>query len=327
MLYPLLFEPVYKDFIWGGERVAAVYDRPVPRGRCAESWELSDNPEGLSVVANGPYAGKTLRALLVDHGRDILGDAGVGGQFPLLIKILDARETVSIQVHPNERTAPLCGGEPKTEMWYVLSAEPGAKVYIGFKDGVDAASLQSALSNGTVESLLNAVDVSPGTTVFVPGGRVHAIGAGCLILEVQQTSSTTYRLYDWGRLGADGKPRELHVGKAMQCIVWQDTQPRVVEPRLLTKGEGYEIAAMLRSPFFSIRRMDLSVPRQIVNEGESFHILFVETGSVRVVGGCGTETLVRGRTCLMPASIRDYTIEPIEAPARIICTVAAQQAG
>jgi mannose-6-phosphate isomerase len=215
--------------VWGGHRITGELARgPASPALIGESWELVDREDAQSVVALGPLAGRTLHELWRDHRTELLGP-GVpdAPRFPLLAKILDARETLSVQVHPPAAIANRLGGEPKTEMWYLLDATPGACVYAGFKKGVGKPEFERALEAGTVESLLHRIPVRKGDSIFIPSGRCHAIGAGCLIVEIQQNSDTTYRVFDWNRVGLDGKPRQLHVAESLASIDFADQEPQL----------------------------------------------------------------------------------------------------
>jgi mannose-6-phosphate isomerase len=319
-IYPILLKPVYKEYIWGGNRIARKYQRSDAPETCAESWEVTDRPEGMSVVINGSLKGRPLHELVTEMGSDLLGSAVKAKNFPLLIKIIDARKDLSVQVHPNNDNAHLTGGEPKTEMWYVLDAEPKSIIYAGMKPGVTRAKFEKALAEGCLDKdVLAAVPATPGRTVFVPGGRVHAIGAGCLLLEVQQNSNTTYRVYDWGRVGSDGKPRELHLEKALQVIDWDNPMPEIVPPRVLDNGDSpNRLLQVIDSPFFSMRRLDLKEIQDVNHDGSSFQILFTIHGSVLVgangiMASCGP-----GTSCLLPAAARSYTITPVKGRASVI---------
>ena len=252
-LYPLLFEPVYQDYIWGGQRIAATYGREIDLPVCAESWEISERAEGMSVVSNGPLAGTSLESLIDMHGEALLGQAG---RFPLLIKIIDAAKTLSVQVHPNNDNAAQVNGEPKTEMWYILAADPEACVYLGTEEGVDANTFADAIKQGTVEELLHRIPVKAGDAVFVPGGTMHAIGAGCLLMEVQQNSNTTYRVYDWGRVGHDGQPRELHIDQALTVTQW-DGPGALLDFRTLSDDDAALVQEVVRCPYFSMEDVAL----------------------------------------------------------------------
>lgn len=311
-LYPLVFKPVYKDYIWGGTRIPKLYNRAEPDGIYAESWEISTRPEGMSIVSNGHLAGRTLQELIDEFGDKLLGDSGDARTFPLLIKIIDAARNLSVQVHPDDNTAPQVGGEAKTEAWYVLDAEPGATIYAGLKPGANPAVIRESAENGTMADYLTSIPAVKGDVIYVPGGRVHAIGAGCLLLEIQQNSNTTYRLYDWNRTGPDGKKRELHLEKALKVINWKDTsnakqgKPAIKKTNL---KNGNTITDLLKTPYFQIEKYALQSSMAFDETGDSFEILFVEEGSIsiehqeEVVLDAGP-----GVSILIPASILQYQV-------------------
>ena len=226
-LYPLTFEPIYKERVWGGERLREALGKQLTGAApVGESWELVDLSGDQSRVAAGSRAGATLHDLIQMDGEALLGPAALDGErFPLLVKYIDASQTLSVQVHPDREAAERLGGRPKSEAWYILDAEPDAVLYLGLEPGLTAESLRAALAAGEVESLVRRIPVRRGDLFPVPPGTVHAIGAGVLLAEVQQPSDTTYRVYDWGRVGLDGRPRELHVEQALQSIHF-DAEPR-----------------------------------------------------------------------------------------------------
>ncbi len=316
--YPLAFEPVYKDYVWGGSRIAAAFDRPGAPARTAESWEVSAHPDGMSVVSNGSLKGRTLAELVRDHGADLLGSRVGAGPFPLLVKLIDAHERLSVQVHPGDDTAARFGGEAKTEMWHVLEADPGARVFAGLRRGVDEASLRAALAAGTAEALLQEVPVRRGDTVFVPGGCVHAIDAGSLILEVQQSSNTTYRLYDWGRMGTDGRPRETHVEQAMRVIRWDAGGGARPAPRPLPAPPSNEVEELLACAHFRAERSRLAAPWTIEGDGGSFQVLFVSDGAVALSWDGQSSLLERGRVVLVPAALRRVVVQPANGPGEVL---------
>ncbi len=318
-LYPLRLKPAYKDYLWGGDRIPRVFKRNLPPGIYAESWEVADRPEGMGVVTNGPLAGTTLHDLVGRLDLDLLGRRGRGfGVLPLLIKLIDARQTLSVQVHPDNASAARHGGEPKTEMWYVLSAEPDAFVFGGLQPGVTPEAFARAVADETVENLLQRVPVKPGDAVYIPGGRVHAIGAGCLLLECQQNSNTTYRIYDYGRKGADGKTRELHLDQAIKVIQWDDHASPLVAPRLLEQTGGNEHWEILSSPYFRMEQYRLTAPHVLVRDQQTFRVLFVEQGTVQVKGSQGVEQAPVGTTLLIPAACPDVPLIPVGGPARVL---------
>ncbi len=301
-LYPLRLRPAYQHYVWGGSRIPEIFHRDLPPGIYAESWEVSDRPEGPSVVADGALAGLTLNRIIRNYGSDALGAAMAAGRCPWLIKLIDARERLSVQVHPDRRAAEAHGGEPKTEAWYVLDAAPGGVVYAGFKPGVREPALRRALADASVENLLEKVPVARGDLIFVPGGLAHAIGAGCLLLEVQQNSNTTYRVYDWGRLGADGQPRELHVEQALRALQWK-ARPEIVRAAAAPAGHWQ---TLLHTPFFDLGRLVLAAadPPAALPESDRCQALFVVSGAVLLTapGGWKSE-LPAGSSVFLPAAV------------------------
>lgn len=226
------FSPVYQTRVWGGRRLEERFGRVLPDETLpyGESWEISAREEADSVVVGGRFAGKTLTQLWGDAAlrRAIFGEiAPDANDFPLLCKILDARDKLSLQVHPPADVAEELRGEPKSEVWYIADAAPGAKLYAGLRHGVDEESFRAALAAGRAEPCVHAIPVKKGEHIFIPSGRLHAIGAGLLIYEIQQNSDTTYRVYDWNRPGIDGKPRQLHLEESMKCIDFDDIEPAV----------------------------------------------------------------------------------------------------
>ncbi len=233
---PLTFVPLFKERVWGGRSLEERLGKPLPdEGAIGEAWELVDRPEAQSVVAAGPLAGQELHALWSGPDRErLFGSraARAGERFPLLVKLLDARETLSVQVHPPAHVAEELDGEPKTEGWYLLAAEPGAHLFAGFRAGVTEEAFAAALEAGEdVSGMLHRIEVGVGDALLIPSGRVHAIGAGCLIVEVQQNSDTTYRVFDFNRPGLDGELRELHVPQSLKCIDFADVEPELRERR------------------------------------------------------------------------------------------------
>ena len=317
-LYPFILEPAYKDYIWGGARIPARFNRNQPAGVYAESWELSDRPEGMSVVANGALKGQSLAELVTRFGRELLGHSIQATSFPLLVKLIDAKERLSIQVHPDDAAAARGIGEAKTEAWHILDAPKGGHVFAGLKAGTTEATFLNALKAGQLEDTLQSVPAKAGDTVFIPGGRVHAICEGMLILEVQQNSNTTYRVYDWGRVDKAGNPRELHLEQALKVIHWADSAPVVTTPRLTSDKPGALVTELVVSPYFLLERLDITAPFFVQHEGASFHALFSETDDVQIMCEAGTETIPGGRTCLIPAKLARYTLKPTGKRATVL---------
>ena len=307
-LYPMTFNPVYKDYLWGGSRIPETFNRDVPAGIYAESWEISDHDDGMSIVANGELAGKSIREILEANPQDIMGSAVEGTKFPLLIKLIDAKQKLSVQVHPNDQTAAEFGGEAKTEMWYILGDNP-TQVYCGLNDGVTKESFQQAVADGTSGDTMRPVPVNKEDAIFVRGGRVHAIDEGCLILEIQQNSNTTYRLYDWGRVGADGKPRELHIDQAIDVINFNETENSLVEPKVLVDTENFQCLEVLKCEYFQLEKLTFSAPLEVPMSGKTFHALFVSEGEAEIAWGDESITAPAGTSILIPAALPAYTLD------------------
>lgn len=264
-LPPLRFEPIFKENLWGGSRLPAFLRRPAPRaGTIGEAWVLSDVDGSPSIVADGPHAGRTLRELLATDAAAILGDAPlVNGRFPLLLKFIDARQELSVQVHPDDaRAAAACpGANGKTEAWVILRANPErSRVYAGFREGMTAADFRAALANRTAPQTLHSFTPNPGDCVFLEAGTVHAIGAELVVFEVQQTCDITYRLYDWDRVDEKTKqPRELHVEQGLACADFARGPCPPVVPRLRQKSTGGVSRDLLVDcRYFSLARLRVS---------------------------------------------------------------------
>lgn len=309
-LYPFILEPAYKDYIWGGSRIPTLFGRNVPAGVYAESWELSDRPEGMSHVTNGPLKGQSLSTLVTRLGAKLLGRRIKSTSFPLLVKLIDAKERLSIQVHPDDESAARGIGEAKTEAWHILDAPAGAQVFAGLIPGMTETTFFAAQKTKHLEGCLQAVTVTAGDTIFIPGGRVHAICEGLLILEVQQNSNTTYRVDDWGRVDKSGKPRELHLEQALKVIRWSDPALVKTVPRITHDKPGTHVTELVTSPYFKLEKLDITVPFFTRHDGTSFHALFTHQGEITLMSAAGTEVIPAGRTCLIPAALDQYTIKP-----------------
>ena len=307
-LYPLKFKPVYKDYPWGGSRIPETFKRDVPEGIYAESWEISDRDNGMSIVSNGSLAGKSIREILLGSPQEIMGTNVAGTQFPLLIKLIDAKQKLSVQVHPNDETAAEFGGEAKTEMWYLLG-DNKTQVYCGLNDGVTKESFRQAVADGTSGDTMRPVPVEKDSVVFVRGGRVHAIDAGCLILEIQQNSNTTYRIYDWDRMGNDGKPRELHIEQAINVINWNDHENPLVKPKILIDTDTFQCTEVLKCEYFQLEKLTFSAPLKVPMSGKTFHALFVSEGEASIEWEGGSLSTPAGTSVLVPAALPAYTLD------------------
>ena len=317
-LYPLTFHPIFKERIWGGRRLEQLYQKTLPPDvPIGESWEISDRSGDESIVANGPLAGKSLRWLMENEQDELLGAALTqGDRFPLLVKILDAQDKLSLQVHPPAAIAPGLGGEPKTEMWYIADAAPGAELFAGLKRGATRADFERKIQTGAVAECFHRIATRPGDALFLPSGRVHAIGAGNVIFEIQQNSDTTYRVFDWNRTGLDGQPRALHVAEAMASIDFGDFEPRLVEAAV-AQGPNYAARSLVNDPLFKVNEVTLRAGNHTLPHLPKPQIIGVLTGNVTVAGGENPLALRAGQFCLVPACLRTANISAT-APATFL---------
>lgn len=311
-LYPLRFQPVFRRYIWGGDRLRTVLGKAIGQDSCAESWEVCDHGDDQSIVANGPLLGTTLAAIVAEHGAALLGRHHPQPRFPLLAKFLDARRTLSVQVHPNDAQAALLDPPDlgKTEAWLVIDADEGGLVYAGLKRGFDRPAFERELHRGTGELCLNRFEPAVGDCVFIPAGLVHALGEGLLIFEVQQSSDTTYRLYDWKRVGADGTPRELHIGAGLDATDFSLGPVGVQQPRPTDQPGRTRLVACDK---FVLDRCeaDSELAATIEIGGDDrFHLLAVLEGSCHIEGDPSGEPLPKGGTILLPASLGRVALKP-----------------
>lgn len=314
-LMPLLLNPIYKEYVWGGERFIDEFHRRLHPGVYAESWEVADHPDGHTDLLNGPLAGHSLQTLIKAMGENLLGKGRTDSCFPLMVKLIDARETLSVQVHPDDRAAAQYGGEAKSEMWYVLSATPDAHIYSGFKPGVTREKFIDAQRTGTIPTLLQSFPARSGMIFSTPGGRVHAIGAGCLLLEVQQDANTTYRLYDWDRKPSGGVERPLHIEQALQVINWDMVENPIATPQPLAGcGDGFSGRLLLETPHFHVEEWTISKAVEIDHDNRSFLILFPLNTDARIRARKQPAMILKqSTTCLLPAALGPFTAQPAEA--------------
>ena len=307
---PIVFEPIPMERVWGGRRFESLLGKAIPNGALiGELWEVVDRDDAQSIVHSGPLRGKTLHELWSGHRVDLFGEAysaNPSERFPLLIKLLDARERLSVQVHPPLHLAEALGGEPKTEVWYFLDALPGARIYAGLKNGVTREEFEGVLRTGEVERTLHEIPVITGESIFIPSGRLHAIGEGNLIVEVQQNSDTTYRVFDWNRMGLDGKPRALHIEESLASIDFDDFEPAVCSARE---------TVIAKCPFFDVEKISLSAPRDVRPAGR-FALVAVTDGAVL----CGGITFGKGQFFIVPADGTGLELTPESGLAEILLT-------
>jgi mannose-6-phosphate isomerase len=295
----LQFQPLYRERVWGGRRLESLLGRKLPPGPpIGESWEISDRPEAQSRIRGGPLNGETLRDLLLAHPGELMGPKWtVGERFPILVKWLDCSERLSLQVHPPSEVALELGGETKTENWYVAHSAPGASLFVGIKPGVSRTMFEKAVADGSAESCLNKIPAASGDSILVSSGQVHAIDAGNLILEIQENADTTYRLFDWDRVGLDGKPRKLHLEESLRSILWQGDPPELVRAAP-TSG------TIASCDEFTIRRVVLGKGETLsFAAGEQPRIVSIAAGGMAQSGSASPgRRLALGDSALLPWS-------------------------
>jgi mannose-6-phosphate isomerase len=301
-LYPLTFEPILKERIWGGRNLQTLYDKPLPPGqRVGESWEICDRPGDESVIANGPLRGRTLHALMEQCPSELLGPRQpMPARFPLLIKIIDAQDDLSLQVHPPAKVAASLGGEPKTEMWYIARAGAKAELFVGLKNDVTRADFERELAAQTVAKCFHRIAVKEGDAMFLPSGRVHALGADTVIFEIQQNSDTTYRVFDWNRLDAHGKPRDLHVAQSLASIDFADYEPALL-PRTTLPAKTGTVRPLVKNELFEVGLRQWAANDQLVLPSGRMIIVGVVEGALQIKGAGESVEIAAGQFCLVPA--------------------------
>ncbi|OON92569.1 MAG: mannose-6-phosphate isomerase [Epulopiscium sp. Nele67-Bin002] len=301
-------EPAYKDYIWGGVKLKTNFSKRSDLDIVAESWELSTHPDGQSIVANGEFAGKSLSEYIKANGTSVLGTS-CHDDIPILIKLIDAKGSLSIQVHPDDEYALANESDfGKTEMWYILEAEPGAQLVYGFNKDLTQQEFKQHIENNTLTEVMNYVDVSAGDVFFIEAGTLHAIGAGIVIAEIQQRSNVTYRVYDYGRVGVDGKPRELHVDKSIEVTNLDKASGSKVAYEWHDINGG-SIAVLVKCKYFDVSaiKVNSAVVRTVGNE--TFEALLGISGTMIVKSQDQTLMLNKGETVFIPANSGEYTIE------------------
>ncbi|REK22108.1 MAG: class I mannose-6-phosphate isomerase [Planctomycetota bacterium] len=311
-LYPLRFTPIFRRYLWGGRRLETSLGKTLGPGHdYAESWEIVDHGEDQSIVVAGPLAGTALATLVAEQGDALFGRHATPPRFPLLWKFLDAQKDLSVQVHPNDEQAarldpPDLG---KTEAWVIVDVEPGSCLYAGLKSGVDRESLAAHLAAGTTDACLHRWEPKVGDCILIEAGTAHAIGAGLLVAEIQQSSDTTFRLFDWNRLGTDGKPRQLHLEEGLAVIDFErvDIGPQSPQPT-----ERPHVERLVSCDKFVLDRWHLSAPAAGPGD-DRCHILSVVEGALEVDGDPAGQPLRRGDTMLLPACCADAELRPLES--------------
>lgn len=320
-LYPFLFQPNLHSVVWGGNQLRPYKGLTSDDAPIGESWEVSAVPSSPSIISNGPLAGRDLISIVTENPETILGHAvneKYYGQLPLLVKFIDAKRDLSIQVHPNDEMAQRVHGKMgKSEMWYIIKADPGAHLYAGFKQEITPYEYQKRIEDGSITEVLADHQVKAGDVFYLPAGRVHAICGGILLAEVQQSSDVTYRIFDYNRPGMDGKPRELHTELAAQALDFH------VEANYRTEYMDTDNSAVqiIDSPYFDVRVMEINRPmhRNLIKY-DSFIITMCLEGDCQIkVRSTGDEVLLKeGHSALIPAVLADYDVTPLHTTSRIL---------
>jgi mannose-6-phosphate isomerase len=313
-LYPFKFEPIFRHYIWGGTNLRRLGKVIGDDEIVAESWEVSDHDEDKSIVSNGHLKGKTLREIIAQFGEDVCPGTG-NGRFPILIKYIDANRKLSVQVHPDDGYARRHEGPKelgKTECWYVMDAPPGAELVLGIKKGITRHDFERMIDENRIEDGISRIQVSKGDFIYLKSGTVHALLEGIMVCEIQENSDTTYRLYDWGRKGHDGKPRPLHIDRALDVINFLPAQSYESSMKELfihyDKSAKNQIQELVRSPFFNIDLLHYTHNVTLTIDNAHFNTLNILDGEGDVVWDTSTLSFKRGETLLIPRTCRQYAI-------------------
>jgi mannose-6-phosphate isomerase len=305
---PLILVPPVKDYIWGGTKLRDEFGKVSNLERLAESWELSCHKDGESIIGNGEHSGKRLSEYLAENKAALGKNCGKFEYFPVLIKLIDARDNLSVQVHPDNEYAQRVEGEyGKTEMWYIVDCEENASLIYGFKDEISGDEFRRAIEENTLLDKVNSVPVKKGDVFFIKSGTLHAIGKGILIAEIQQNSNTTYRVYDYGRVGADGKPRELHIEKALEVTDLKPTVPYEPEKPVIRNGSARQLLADCE--YFTVNRHEIETQVQLAADEGSFNHVLVIDGEGTLISDGEELALKKGSSIFIPAGSGEYIIK------------------
>ncbi len=320
MLYPFTFEPIFQERIWGGRRLETLYRKTLPSGKSiGESWEICDRPDTESIITNGPLKGHSLRWLMENHQGELLGDyPSKKGRFPWLAKMLDAEADLSVQVHPPAAIAKALKGEPKTEAWFIAHAEPSARLIAGLSATVTEAQFNEKIGQPDFADCLHHIPAQADRSLFIPSGRLHALGAGTVVFEIQENSDTTYRIYDWDRTGLDGQPRDLHIDQALKAIDFEDHEPTLC-PANWSKSDGFSSYLIADQPeIFRLSHVRMDDPVRLSLPGKGPRLIAVTHNSLALNSKNITLELAAGQFALVPASAEEVTIQG--QPARFLLT-------
>ena len=309
-LYPLRMRPVFKDYIWGGNSLKKMYHKNTPYKRTAESWEVAVHKDGCSLVDNGAFAGQPLDRVMKQLGAELTGELCEGEKFPLMLKLIDAKDDLSVQVHPDDIYADQHenGELGKTEMWYVLSADSKAQLIYGFRKDLTEQEFRDAIQNHRLKDVLNYVDAEEGDVFFIEAGQIHAIGEGLVLAEIQQNSNTTYRVYDWDRVDANGKPRPLHIEKALAVSNLESSKGHEKTPVLKVEEEGGVRKFLSCCRYFAAEHVEVDSFSNEQTDGRSFHILLFTDDQTTIRYQGGEIEAHCGESFLIPAEMGEYTV-------------------
>lgn len=305
---PVKLAPAFKDYLWGGTKLRTEFNKNCDYEKIAESWELSCHKDGPSTLCSGDDSGLTLSEYIEKHGREVLGtNCKKFDNFPVLIKLIDAKDNLSVQVHPDNEYALRVEGEyGKTEMWYIVDCEPGATLLYGFEKEISKEEFLRRIEDNTLLDVVHSVPVKKGDVFFIQAGTLHAIGKGILIAEIQQNSNTTYRVYDYGRVGADGKPRQLHVEKAAEVTELAPAKPYPEQP--VEQKEGYTSRLLSQCEYFHVSLIDVSTTASMTVDSSSFQHLLILEGFVTLTHDGREMKISKGESVFLPAGMGDYSV-------------------
>lgn len=306
----LKLKPVFKDYLWGGTKLKTEYQKESDLAIIAESWELSAHPDGASIIENGKYQGKTFVEYLQSEGKAIWGEhAKHFKDFPILIKFIDAKQALSIQVHPDDEYALRVEHEyGKNEMWYIMGCDPGAYLYYGVNQELTKDALKQHIENDTVLDVLNKVEVKKGDCFFIEAGTIHAIGAGCLICEIQQNSNSTYRVYDFGRVGIDGKPRELHIDKAIDVSKLEPSERDKNKEQEEIINDKNSKKALTKNKYFTVDKYLVNKEIMLNADNKSFQSITILDGKATIKSASQTIQIKKGETIFVPSGYGEYNL-------------------
>ena len=311
MLYPFTFEPIFQERIWGGRCLETLYSKSLPPGESiGESWEICDRPDAESIITNGPLKGHSLRWLMENHQEELLGNhPSKKGRFPWLAKMLDAKADLSVQVHPPAATARALNGDPKTEAWFIAHAEPSARLIAGLSATVTEAQFNEQIGQPDFADCLHEIPAQADQSLFIPSGRLHALGAGTVVFEIQENSDTTYRIHDWDRTGLDGQTRELHVEQGLKSIDFEDHEPTVC-PVNWSNLDGFSSCLITDQPdIFHLSHIRIDDSGRLSLPGKGPRLIAVTHNSLTLNSKNITLELAAGQFALVPASAEKITIQ------------------